>query len=220
MQACCCLCAACFLFLAILTCAPTWAAWSCHLAVALHHHHHHLSATTAALPEDFGKLASLHRLGLKSNQLAELPSSFTGLTSLVELFITDNALLGFPQGMGNMRSLVKLQASFNKLREVRGRDCCGHVHVACSWGTAKVCLRLHATTACSPSTSCKRWGSAQVLRILVHSAVRLEAEHTICTLQPLSHCSNGLSSWKGWLAHTCGSHFLSHALQLPPQCCT
>lgn len=77
-----------------------------------------LTPATAALPEDFGKLASLHRLGLKSNQLVELPSSFTALTSLVELFITDNALLGFPQGMGNMQSLVKLQASFNKLREV------------------------------------------------------------------------------------------------------
>jgi hypothetical protein len=72
----------------------------------------------AALPDTFGQLTSLRRLGLKSNRLVQLPGSFTQLASLVELFITDNLLEGFPQGMANMRSLVKLQASFNRLKQV------------------------------------------------------------------------------------------------------
>jgi Leucine-rich repeat (LRR) protein len=51
-----------------------------------------------ALPQDFGSLRSLIRLGLKSNKLAELPSSFTQLTNLVELFLTDNCLTTLPEG--------------------------------------------------------------------------------------------------------------------------
>jgi Leucine-rich repeat (LRR) protein len=51
-----------------------------------------------ALPEGFGSLTSLVRLGLKGNQLAALPDSFTGLASLVELFLTDNKLTTLPQG--------------------------------------------------------------------------------------------------------------------------
>lgn len=50
------------------------------------------------LPEQFGDLTSLIRLGLKSNRLTELPGSFTQLTNLVELFITDNKLTTLPQG--------------------------------------------------------------------------------------------------------------------------
>lgn len=50
------------------------------------------------LPEQFGNLSSLIRLGLKSNKLAELPASFTQLTNLVELFLTDNQLNTLPQG--------------------------------------------------------------------------------------------------------------------------
>lgn len=52
-----------------------------------------------ALPEAFGCLASLTRLGLKGNQLAALPGSFVGLTNLVELFLTDNKLTTLPQGV-------------------------------------------------------------------------------------------------------------------------
>eukprot|EP00882_Tetradesmus_deserticola_P029108 GHRQ01032522.1.p1 GENE.GHRQ01032522.1~~GHRQ01032522.1.p1 ORF type:complete len:171 (+),score=29.00 GHRQ01032522.1:374-886(+) len=51
-----------------------------------------------ALPQDFGSLCSLTRLGLKGNQLAELPRSFTQLTNLVELFLTDNRLTTLPEG--------------------------------------------------------------------------------------------------------------------------
>jgi hypothetical protein len=51
-----------------------------------------------ALPEGFGTLTSLARLGLKGNQLAALPNSFTGLSSLVELFLTDNKLTTLPAG--------------------------------------------------------------------------------------------------------------------------
>jgi Leucine-rich repeat (LRR) protein len=51
-----------------------------------------------ALPDAFGCLAGLTRLGLKGNQLAALPGSFVGLTNLVELFLTDNKLTTLPQG--------------------------------------------------------------------------------------------------------------------------
>jgi Leucine-rich repeat (LRR) protein len=66
-----------------------------------------------ALPDSFGELSGLRRLGLKSNALAQLPASFTRLTDLLELFITDNKLTGLPEGFGALASLVKLQASFN-----------------------------------------------------------------------------------------------------------
>lgn len=51
-----------------------------------------------SLPDGFGSLTGLIRLGLKGNQLACLPDSFTGLTNLVELFLTDNKLTTLPQG--------------------------------------------------------------------------------------------------------------------------
>jgi hypothetical protein len=52
------------------------------------------------LPDSFGDLAGLYRLGLKSNALRQLPGSFTRLTGLVELFITDNKLTELPEGAG------------------------------------------------------------------------------------------------------------------------
>jgi Leucine-rich repeat (LRR) protein len=52
----------------------------------------------AALPDGFGALSGLRRLGLKSNGLTQLPASFTQLTNLVELFITDNKLTRLPEG--------------------------------------------------------------------------------------------------------------------------
>jgi Leucine-rich repeat (LRR) protein len=52
----------------------------------------------STLPDGFGALTGLIRLGLKGNQLAALPDSFTGLTNLVELFLTDNKLTTLPQG--------------------------------------------------------------------------------------------------------------------------
>lgn len=51
-----------------------------------------------SLPDGFGALTSLIRLGLKGNQLAALPDSFTQLSSLVELFLTDNKLTTLPAG--------------------------------------------------------------------------------------------------------------------------
>lgn len=53
----------------------------------------------AVLPDHFGALRGLVRLGLKSNQLTELPASFTQLINLVELFITDNKLTTLPEGV-------------------------------------------------------------------------------------------------------------------------
>ena len=50
------------------------------------------------LPDRFGDLSGLYRLGLKSNGLRQLPGSFTRLTNLVELFITDNKLTELPEG--------------------------------------------------------------------------------------------------------------------------
>lgn len=58
------------------------------------------------LPEHFGDLTSLIRLGLKGNKLTELPASFTQLTSLVELFITDNKLTTLPQGISQALALL------------------------------------------------------------------------------------------------------------------
>jgi hypothetical protein len=51
------------------------------------------------LPEAFGDLTGLVRLGLKGCQLQQLPPSFTRLTNLVELFLTDNQLSTLPQGV-------------------------------------------------------------------------------------------------------------------------
>lgn len=50
------------------------------------------------LPDQFGNLTGLIRLGLKSNQLTQLPNSFCHLVNLVELFLTDNRLTTLPQG--------------------------------------------------------------------------------------------------------------------------
>jgi len=53
------------------------------------------------LPDGFGGLTSLVRLGLKGNQLSDLPDSFCQLHSLVELFLTDNKLTTLPAGTTN-----------------------------------------------------------------------------------------------------------------------
>lgn len=55
------------------------------------------------LPDRFGDLVGLKKLGLKSNALAQLPGSFTQLTNLVELFITDNQLTELPNGGSGLR---------------------------------------------------------------------------------------------------------------------
>jgi Leucine-rich repeat (LRR) protein len=52
-----------------------------------------------SLPDNFGGLSSLVRLGLKSNKLQFLPDSFCKLGNLVELFITDNHLTTLPEGV-------------------------------------------------------------------------------------------------------------------------
>jgi Leucine-rich repeat (LRR) protein len=60
----------------------------------------------SSLPDSFGNLQQLLRLGLKGNHLVQLPDSFTQLTSLVELFLTDNKLTTLPAGEERDRGSV------------------------------------------------------------------------------------------------------------------
>lgn len=80
-----------------------------------------------ALPDCFGSLSSLVRLGLKGNQLAALPPSFTALANLVELFLTDNKLTTLPAGV--------LTQGIHECRAYKGEG----VGV-CAFGSAVLCM--------------------------------------------------------------------------------
>lgn len=87
-----------------------------------------------ALPEDFGGMTSLLRLGLKSNQLTQLPDSFCRLTRLVELFITDNQLTTLPAGEPAAGRVMRCQllAAQRSQRCCMGTRCHARVSPACT----------------------------------------------------------------------------------------
>lgn len=91
-----------------------------------------------ALPEAFGRLASLVVLNLSNNQLEAIPDSVSGLENLEELYLSSNLLeslpdsigllfklkifdvsgnklIALPDGICHCRLLIELDASFNKL---------------------------------------------------------------------------------------------------------
>lgn len=84
-----------------------------------------------ALPDCFGSLSSLVRLGLKGNQLAALPPSFTALTNLVELFLTDNKLTTLPAGV--LTQKLHACASYEcRACKGEGVGVCAFVQVCCA----------------------------------------------------------------------------------------
>ncbi|KZV33600.1 plant intracell Ras-group-related LRR protein 1-like [Dorcoceras hygrometricum] len=68
-----------------------------------------------ALPEAFGRLASVIVLNLSHNQLEAIPDSVTGLENLEELYLSSNILESLPDAIGLLFKLKILDVSGNKL---------------------------------------------------------------------------------------------------------
>jgi hypothetical protein len=89
-----------------------------------------------ALPDSFGSLGGLVRLGLKGNQLAALPPSFTALTNLVEIFLTDNKLTTLPAGVWTHKVAFSQCNSAGHFEDVSWE----WGNVTCSWLSCDTCL--------------------------------------------------------------------------------
>ena len=68
-----------------------------------------------ALPAAIGELASVHTLGLNSNELCELPESIGDMRSLARLLLDDNALQAVPASVGRLARCEELGLSANRL---------------------------------------------------------------------------------------------------------